>query len=332
MRDDAIPFDLRALEVFLAVCDQGTMAAAARVIGLTQPAVSQAIAEIEERTRTVLFDRSVRPLGLTPAGAVLRQRANALIADARQIAPLLRETRQGRIPFLRVGYVDSLCRAIVPELAAYLGSVSDYVSLVWGLTAAHADAILNRRLDVFVGVDDVELLEGLEKWALADEPYVLIAPADAPDIGDLDALVAYAARAPFIRYSPRTKVGREIERHFRRQNIDLPRTQEFDIPFAVTAAVANGNGWAISTPLCVYESAIAANRIRVFPMPGIPLRRRLTMIARRQELGKLPARMAQFARQTLRDKCLPAIAESMPSVAEELLIGTGTGERGAAAV
>jgi hypothetical protein len=65
-------------------------------------------------------------------------------------------------------------------------------------------------------------------------------------------------------------------------------------------------------------------------MPGIPLRRRLTMIARRQELGKLPARMAQFARQTLRDKCLPAIAESMPSVAEELLIGTGTAERGAA--
>jgi hypothetical protein len=40
--------------------------------------------------------------------------------------------------------------------------------------------------------------------------------------------------------------------------------------------------------------------------------------------------MAQFARQTLRDKCLPAIAESMPSVAEELLIGTGTAERGAA--
>lgn len=326
MRDDAIPFDLRSLEVFLAVCDQGTMAAAARVIGLTQPAVSQAIAEIEERTRTVLFDRSVRPLGLTPAGAVLRQRATALIADARQIAPLLRETRQGRIPFLRVGYVDSLCRAIVPELAAYLASVSDYVSLVWGLTAAHADAILTRRLDVFVGVDDVELLEDLEKWALIEEPYVLITPADAPDIDNLDELLAYAGQAPFIRYSPRTKVGREIERHFRRQGIDLPRTQEFDIPFAVTAAVANGNGWAISTPLCIYESAIPADRMRAFRMPGSPLRRRLTMIAHRQELGNLPARMAQFGRQALRDKCLPAIAQTMPWVMDDMIVGTG-GER-----
>lgn len=322
MRDDSIPFDLRALEVFLAVCDQGTMAAAARVIGLTQPAVSQAIAEIEERTRTALFDRSVRPLGLTPAGAVLRQRATALIADARQIAPLLRETRQGRIPFLRVGYVDSLCRAIVPELAAYLGTVSDYLSLVWGLTAAHADAILNRRLDVFVGVDDVELLEGLEKWALIEEPYVLIAPAGAPDIRDLEGLLAYAAAVPFIRYSPRTKVGREIERHFRRQGVDLPRTQEFDVPFAVTAAVANGNGWAISTPLCIYESAIPGDRMRVFPMPGSPLRRRLTMMARRQELGTLPGRMAHFARETLRDKCLPAIGATMPWALQDMIIGS----------
>ena len=90
MRHHGIPFDLRSLEIFLTICDQGTMASTARVLGLTQPAISQAIAEIEERTGTALFDRSVRPLGLTPAGAVLRQRAATLIADARQIAPLLR--------------------------------------------------------------------------------------------------------------------------------------------------------------------------------------------------------------------------------------------------
>ena len=50
------------------------------------------------------------------------------------------------------------------------------------------------------------------------------------------------------------------------------------------------------------------------------------MIAHRQELGNLPARMAQFGRQALRDKCLPAIAQTMRWVMDYMIVGTG-GER-----
>jgi len=323
MRHHGIPFDLRSLEIFLTICDQGTMASTARVLGLTQPAISQAIAEIEERTGTALFDRSVRPLGLTPAGAVLRQRAATLIADARQIAPLLRETRRGKMPILRVGYVDSLCRAIVPELAAHLAASSDYVSLVWGLTSSHADAILTRRLDLFLGVDDVELLEELAKWALIEEPYVLVTPPGAPDLTSVAELKAYAKNVPFIRYSQRTRVGRAIELHLRRLGLELPLTQEFDVPFALGAAVANGNGWVVSTPLCVYESAISAERVRLLPLPGAHIQRRLSLIAHKRELGNLPAEIAAFSRNLLRDKCVPAIVEAFPWLASELIIGTG---------
>jgi DNA-binding transcriptional LysR family regulator len=323
MRHHGIPFDLRSLEIFLTICDQGTMASTARVLGLTQPAISQAIAEIEERTGTALFDRSVRPLGLTPAGAVLRQRAATLIADARQIAPLLRETRRGKMPILRVGYVDSLCRAIVPELAAHLAASSDYVSLVWGLTSSHADAILTRRLDLFLGVDDVELLEELAKWALIEEPYVLVTPPGAPDLTSVAELKAYAKNVPFIRYSQRTRVGRAIELHLRRLGLELPLTQEFDVPFALSAAVANGNGWAVSTPLCVYESAISAERVRLLPLPGAHIQRRLSLIAHKRELGNLPAEIAAFSRNLLRDKCVPAIVEAFPWLASEMIIGTG---------
>ena len=101
-----LPFDLRSLEIFLAVCEAGAMAAAARELGLTQPAVSLAIAELERKTGTSLFDRTVRPLALTLAGGLMRQRASALIADARQIAPLLRESKHGKVPLIRAGLVD----------------------------------------------------------------------------------------------------------------------------------------------------------------------------------------------------------------------------------
>ena len=101
MRDKThnIPFDFRSLEIFLAVCQAGAMAAAARELGLTQPAVSLAIAELERKTGTSLFDRTVRPLALTLAGGLMRQRASALIADARRISQLLRETKHGKVSF-----------------------------------------------------------------------------------------------------------------------------------------------------------------------------------------------------------------------------------------
>src|SRR5688572_7496579 len=122
MRDPSptLPFDLRSLEIFLAVCESGAMSSAARTLGLTQPAVSLAISDLEKKLGFELFDRTVRPLAVTVAGGLLRQRAGALIAEARQIGPLLRETEHGKLPLIRVGLVDSLSRALTAPLAAYL--------------------------------------------------------------------------------------------------------------------------------------------------------------------------------------------------------------------
>ena len=128
-RSEALPFDLRALDIFIAVCEAGSMAAAARALGLTQPAVSQAIADLEERTGTMLFDRRVRPIGLTPAGGVMRQRAAALLTEARQIAPMLRETERGRFALLRVGLVDSLARALTTTIAIFLKDRAEQVQV-----------------------------------------------------------------------------------------------------------------------------------------------------------------------------------------------------------
>lgn len=100
MTANDLPFDLSALSIFLAVCENGGMAPSALKRGITQPAISQVIGDIESRSGTLLFDRSVRPLALTATGAVLREQANLLIAEIRQIASQL-----------RVGIVDSLSRA-----------------------------------------------------------------------------------------------------------------------------------------------------------------------------------------------------------------------------
>src|SRR6185312_13980285 len=143
-RPARLPFDLHGLEIFLAVCDARSMAAAATKLALTQPAVSQAIADLESRTRVTLFDRSVRPIALTPAGEVMRQRASALISEARQIPTAIRHTARGRLALIRAGMVDSLSRALSGPVATFLSEHAEQVSIQSGLTAAHAGALLTR--------------------------------------------------------------------------------------------------------------------------------------------------------------------------------------------
>ena len=326
--DDRLPFDLRSLEIFLGVCDTGAMAAAARRLGMTQPAVSQAIAEIEGRSGVPLFDRKVRPLGLTPAGVILRQRASALLADALQIPSMLRETRKGKFPLIRLGLVDSLSRLLATELAAFLGARADQVSLLSGLTELHAGAFFTRRLDIFVGVDELIEIDGLERWPILEEPYVLLQPRRLGEPGRAPDLERLAAQAPLIRFSARSKTGAEIDRHLRRLRLEIARRQEFDTPYGVAAMVAAGQGWAITTPLCLIEAGVPLDEVEIAPLPGPSLHRQLTLVARAAELGGLPRQIAQLACQVLRDSCQPFVQRRCPWAAERMAVGQKPLKRG----
>jgi DNA-binding transcriptional LysR family regulator len=72
---------LDELAVFVAIIDAGSLAAAARRLRRSPPAVSRALAGLEERLGTRLVERTTRSLAPTEAGRVLADRARGLLAD-----------------------------------------------------------------------------------------------------------------------------------------------------------------------------------------------------------------------------------------------------------
>ena len=72
--------DVTLLRTFAAVADQGSMTGASRTLHLTQGAVSQQIARLEELVGDALLRREPRGLRLTPAGERLLGRARTLLA------------------------------------------------------------------------------------------------------------------------------------------------------------------------------------------------------------------------------------------------------------
>ena len=193
-----VPFSIKGLEVFLAVCRGNGIASAAREFGLSQPSVSQRIAELEKSLGVELFDRSRRPLSLTPAGIVLQRRAEELVSDASGITSLLLKVGKVKIPSLRVGMVDSLGKALSASLYRFLADKCEQGSIFAGPTSTHTDALLVRKLDVFIGPSQLNELERLERWPVVEEPFILVLPRSVSTPSDIPELNEIAQRLTLL--------------------------------------------------------------------------------------------------------------------------------------
>ncbi len=71
--------NIRQLECFVAVVDQGSFTRAARAVGITQPSLSQHIRALEQNLDGAVLERLPRGVALTPAGRVLLPEARAAV-------------------------------------------------------------------------------------------------------------------------------------------------------------------------------------------------------------------------------------------------------------
>jgi DNA-binding transcriptional LysR family regulator len=318
-RPDAqdLPFDLRALQVFEAVCTTGSMTAAARRFGMTQPAVSHTIGELERSLGVGLIDRRLRPLGLTPAGAALRRRAERILEEAFQTVPAVLKSARTKLPHVRLGIVHSLAASLGPSFVQDLSTVAAQTVVLSDLASGLGEGLLRRQIDIIVSCDDLRDVDGLERHPILAEPFILIAPKGHEAAGrDGHAALArdlpMLRELPMLRYSARSQTGLMIERHMRRLGLDLPRQLEFDLSSVLVAACSQGQGWALTTPFCLHEARVNPDAIVALPLAPPGFSRRITLVAHRGELGDLPRAMAERARSVVQERLIPELRVLVP--------------------
>lgn len=79
-------FDWNLAKIFLAVVDEGSLSAAARALGQTQPTVSRQIAALENSLCVTLFERTGRSVELTQSGAELLEHVRDMAAGANLVS------------------------------------------------------------------------------------------------------------------------------------------------------------------------------------------------------------------------------------------------------
>jgi DNA-binding transcriptional LysR family regulator len=312
---------LRALEVFLAAAESGSMTTAARSLNVTQSAISQQLKLLEAEMGVTLMDRNTRPLRLTPAGQALRAHAAELLLYADQARAEVRQIAIAALPHLRIAMFGTLARTLAPALVKAVVQRAlpiTTVSILRGMAVQHARDLSRREVDIVITSNPLVDVEGMEHHELINERFMLILPKG--EFASQAGLREIAAQLPMIRYSARTEAGRLIEQHLRRLRLDVPQGHSFDAPEDLFAMICMGQGWAVTAPTHIVHAVTPGMPVQLRPLPKPGLSRSIVLVARTGELGSLPAQIAALCRRALQTEYLPRLRAVMPALTDHFTI------------
>ncbi len=172
---------LRQLRVFRAVALERNFSRAGDGIGLTQPAVSRAIFELEAQLGLKLLDRTTREVALTEAGQSLAARLDRLLDELDQTLHDVGDMAQARRGKVRVASSPTLSANLMPACIAACARQEPDIQLVL-LDRIQQDVLSSVRAgEVDFGVViEPSSPDDLHAESIMHDPFVLVAPAANP--------------------------------------------------------------------------------------------------------------------------------------------------------
>ena len=108
--------DIRSLRQVVAIRKYGSFARAAEALGVSQPSLSKNVARLEDELRLKIFDRTAKGSALTPIGELIVERADAVIAETRDLARDAALLAGGETGVVRIGCTTALTMPLVMPL------------------------------------------------------------------------------------------------------------------------------------------------------------------------------------------------------------------------
>jgi DNA-binding transcriptional LysR family regulator len=141
--------DFTHLKYFRAIADTGSLSAAARAVGVSQPTLTVAMRQLEKRLGTTLFTRDTRGVRLTSTGRALREHAAEILATVDLAEQNIRGLEDLDAGHFVIGCHESLGAYFLPGfLPAFTARAPKIAVTLWtGPSAAVADAVVQRRVD-----------------------------------------------------------------------------------------------------------------------------------------------------------------------------------------
>lgn len=240
--------DLRQIQFFVKLFQEGSMTRAAARLNVVQPALSMQIRRLEDEFGVRLFERTSRGVIPTDTGKSFYRMCLEILADVEKAGRYLREAT-GRIEGeLRVGLMPSLARNVAPRV------ISEYSSLYPGVRLRVLDAYSGNLVDWlasgdidFAVINRPEKDVGVSTIPLFNDSLLLISGTDDNRVAPASVWARQLASMHLILPSERQGMRRLIDTTLARFDIRLVPEMEMD-SLQATMELVRGSRWATILP------------------------------------------------------------------------------------
>lgn len=263
----------RRLQVFHAVAKQLSFTKAADVLFMTQPAVTFQIKQLEEHFNTRLFDRGHGKISLTPAGDVVLEYAERILALSSEMDVRLSEMTGEIGGSLLVGASSTIAEFMLPRILGEFKSA--YPKVRARLVVGNSETIETRVAEHTIDIGLIESLShqpNLNCEACCDDELVVVCSPKFPLARFKEVTPAQLLEYPFVSREPGSGTREFTDEYLRQAGVALDKmnlVMELGSPVALNGVVETGLGFSI-----VSRAAVAASQ-RLGDLVAIPLKPRL---------------------------------------------------------
>lgn len=240
----------RMMEAFHAVMEAGSVSAAARMLGVSQPAVSRLLKQFEEELGFSLFHRAKGKLTPTPEAHRLSIDVGSALEGIDRVRRSAEEVRRHGTGRLRLGVTPMLYEAVLHDLLRGFLPQHPHLMLTveTGLTEMMVDWLLRDQVELaFASM--LESHPGIDAIPLIETHSVVLMPPGHRLAAKRAVGVEDLAEVPLITMTRRYPSRHRIEQMFRRAGVPMRLRAETNLSGTICDLVRMGEGVAILNAL-----------------------------------------------------------------------------------
>jgi len=297
---------LRDLHVFSLVVRLGSMAKAAQELGVSQPAISEVIADLEHALGVRLLDRGRQGVTPTVYGAALERRNVAVFDELKQGIKDIEFLSDPTAGEVRIGCPESISAAILQPIVEKFARQHDEVVLDVDTvnTLSFAKKLRDRELDLVLArggwpLESPELVADFNVETLYDDELIVVVGQNSPWARRRKVDIAELHAERWILTSGDRWNYQVISAAFRQRGLDMPKIAMKTISVHLRANNVATGDFVTTFPRSVVD--LYAGRFGLKPLPVV-----------------LPNSMWPVKIATLRNRTLTPVVERFISCARDV--------------
>ncbi|NIE77890.1 LysR family transcriptional regulator [Pantoea sp. Tr-811] len=254
----AMLFKLRHMEVFRAVMLTGSISAAAKLLYVSQPAVSKLIGYIEGRLTYRLFERINNRLVPTAEAQVLYREVERVYQAALQVNECALSLASGGHRKLRISCSASLSTVVIPIALAQLKREAPSLQIEWQTSLMHTmpNQILSKTVDLSIAALPV-VHDHLHSQAFMRGRMVVVLQPGHPLAQQPSLSLQQLQGQALLLFRPDMPFGQLLAEHIQRRGLQLESLLSFTNANEAVALVKQGMGISVIDEFVAQDSGLA---------------------------------------------------------------------------